>query len=133
MTWKKRKRVYKGKNDSYSLSRKLRKENRSDDIFEVKLNNLSLEEVIALKLELASNSTGKALYGLPLWQSLTDIVQDGMLRYALSATRTKGEAMRLLGLTSKDFKRLNKKFHTDTYFEDDNSNRIFEKLSNDES
>lgn len=133
MTWKKRKRIYKGKNDSYSLSRKLRKQKRSDDIFEVKLNNLSLEEVIALKLELASNSTGKALYGLPLWQSLTSIVQDGLLRYALSATRTRGEAMRLLGLTQKDFKRLNKKFQIDNYFEDDISNRLFEKLPNDKS
>ena len=133
MTWKKRKRIYKGKNDSYSLSRKLRKENRSDDIFEVKLNNLSLEEVIALKLELASSSTGKALYGLPLWQSLTDIVQDGMLRYALSATRTKGEAMRLLGLAPKDFNRLDKKFHTDTYSEEDGINRLFEKFSEDDS
>ena len=129
MTWKKRKKIYKGKNDSYSLSRKLRKERRSDELFEVKLNNLSLEEVIALKLELASKSTGKALYGLPLWHSLPDIVQDGMLRYALSATRTKGEAMRLLGLTSKDFKRLNKKFNTDVYFED--SERLFNKFSKD--
>lgn len=124
MTWKKRKRIYKGKNESYSLSRKLKKENRSDDAFEVKLNNLSLEEVIALKLELASNSTGKALYGLPLWHSLPDIVQDAMLKYALSATRTKGEAMRLLGLVPKDFKRLEKKFHTAKYLEQNESDRI---------
>jgi hypothetical protein len=124
MTWKKRKRIYKGKNESYSLSRKLKKENRSDDAFEVKLNNLSLEEVIALKLELASNSTGKALYGLPLWNSLPDIVQDAMLKYALSATRTKGEAMRLLGLVPKDFKRLEKKFHTAKYLEQNESERI---------
>ena len=77
---------------------------------EVKLNNLSLEELIALKLELSSNEVGGALYGLPLWQSLPDIVRDGLLRYALSATRTKGEAMRLLGLTSKDYKKLVEKF-----------------------
>ena len=124
MTWKKRKRIYKGKNESYSLSRKLKKENRSDDAFEVKLNNLSLEEVIALKLELASNSTGKALYGLPLWHSLPDIVQDAMLKYALSATRTKGAAMRLLGLVSRDFKRLDMKFHTAKYLEQNESERI---------
>jgi len=124
MTWKKRKRIYKGKNESYSISRKLKKENRSDDVFEVKLSNLSLEEVIALKLELASNSAGKALYGLPLWHSLPDIVQDAMLKYALSATRTKGEAMRLLGLVPKDFKRLEKKFNTKEYLEDNESERI---------
>ena len=124
MTWKKRKRIYKGKNESYSISRKLKKENRSDDVFEVKLSNLSLEEVIALKLELASNSAGKAMYGLPLWYSLPDIVQDAMLKYALSATRTKGEAMRLLGLVPKDFKRLEKKFNTKEYLEDNESERI---------
>jgi hypothetical protein len=125
MTWQKRKRIYKGKNESYSISRKLKKENRSDDIFEVKLNNLSLEEVIALKLELASNAAGKALYGLPLWHSLPDIVQDAMLKYALSATRTKGEAMRLLGLVPKDFKRLEKKFNTEEYLTENESERIF--------
>lgn len=124
MTWKKKKRIYKGKNDSYSISRKLKKENRSNEALEVMLNNLSLEEVIALKLELASNGAGKALYGLPLWHSLPDIVQDAMLKYALSATRTKGEAMRLLGLVPKDFKRLEKKFNTKEYLEDNQSERI---------
>ena len=130
MTWKKRKRIYKGKNDTYSLSRKLKKEKRSDELFEIKLNNLSLEEVIALKLELASSSAGKALYGLPLWNSLPDIVRDGMLRYALSATRTRGEAMRLLGLTPKDFKRLDKKFHTEAY---DGTDHLFESFPEDDS
>lgn len=110
MTWKKRKRIHKGKNDSYSIIRKLRKQNKSDETFEIKVNNLSLEELIALKLELASNDAGGTLYGLPLWNTLPDIVKDGLLRYALSATRTKGEAMRLLGLTSKDYKKLVEKF-----------------------
>ena len=128
MTWKKRKRIYKGKNESYSISRKLKKEKRSDDIFEVKLGNLSLEEVIALKLELASNSAGKALYGLPLWHSLPDIVQDAMLKYALSATRTKGEAMRLLGLVPKDFKRLEKKFNTEEYLTEGDPNSLLQKV-----
>jgi len=111
MTWKKRKRIHKGKNDSYSLVRKLRSQNKSDEVFEVKVNSLSLEELIALKLELACNEAGGTLYGLPLWQSLPDIVRDGLLRYALSATRTKGEAMRLLGLTPKDYKKLVDKFN----------------------
>ena len=128
MTWKKRKRIYKGKNDSYSISRKLKKENRSDDAFEVKLNNLSLEEVIALKLELAANAAGKALYGFPLWHSLPDIVQDAMLKYALSATRTKGEAMRLLGLVPKDFKRLEKKFNTEEYLTEDDSSSLLQRV-----
>ena len=51
MNWNKKKRIQ-GKNRYYSVSNKLRKENKSHDEFEVMLNNLNLEEVIALKLEL---------------------------------------------------------------------------------
>ena len=47
-----------GKNKYYSLSNKLRKDNKSHDEFEVMLNNLSLEEIIGLKLELAARSVG---------------------------------------------------------------------------
>ena len=55
MTWNKRKRygIYK----NYSLVNKLRKENKTTEEFEIMLNNLSLEEVIGLKLELASKNS----------------------------------------------------------------------------
>ena len=58
MSWKKKKKVQEGKNKYYSLSNKLKKESRSHDEFEVMLNNLSLEEIIGLKLELAARSVG---------------------------------------------------------------------------
>ena len=35
---------------NYSISKKLKKERKSTEEFEVMLNNLSLEEIIALKL-----------------------------------------------------------------------------------
>ena len=38
----------------FSISKKLKRERRITEEFEVMLNNLSLEEIIALKLELAS-------------------------------------------------------------------------------
>ena len=37
---------------SYSISSLLKQQNRSSDEFEVMMNSLTLEEVIALKLEL---------------------------------------------------------------------------------
>ena len=46
-----------GRNKYYSISNKLKKENRSSEEFEIIFNNLSLEEVIGLKLELASKSS----------------------------------------------------------------------------
>ena len=57
MTWNKKKKIQ-GKNRYYSISNKLKKENKSHDEFEVMLNNLTLEEIIALKLELAAKSVG---------------------------------------------------------------------------
>ena len=118
MTWIKRKRIYKGKTENYSLIRKLRKEKRTSNEFEIMLNQLSLEEIIGLKLELASNSAGGTLYGLPLWHSLGDMVKEAVFKYAISATRTKGEAIRFLGVTPSYFRSLYKKFKVDNYFND---------------
>lgn len=107
-----------GRNRYYSISNKLRKDGKTSEEFEMIFNGLSLEEVIALKLELASKSSfnGK-LYGLPLWYSIPSIVKDAMLKYALSATRSKREAARFLGLNEFSLKMLIKKYKVDNYFE----------------
>ena len=84
----KRKKLRKGRNTYYSLSNKLRQEKRSNDEFEVMISNLTLEEVIGLKLELSTKPVNGRLYGFPLWFNLTDIVRDAILKYAYSATRT---------------------------------------------
>ena len=116
--WKRRKN-YNGKNKNYSIINKLRKELKSNDEFEVMLNNLSMEEVIGLKLELSSRSFSKRMYGIPLWSNLLSVVQDAVLKYALSATRTQAEAMRMLGLKESDFHVLKKKFNPEDYFIDE--------------
>ena len=112
-----------GRNKYYSLSNKLRKDGRSSEEFEILFNNLSLEEVIGLKLELASKFglNGK-MYGLPIWYSLRTIVKDAVLKYALSATRSKKEAARFLGIQLDHFKKLIKKYNTESYFEDLDNN-----------
>tara|TARA_B100000519_G_scaffold58840_1_gene49252 strand:+ start:85 stop:453 length:369 start_codon:yes stop_codon:yes gene_type:complete len=117
MSWKKKKKVQEGKNKYYSLSNKLKKESRSHDEFEVMLNNLSLEEIIGLKLELAARSVGNMLYGLPILTSLPYITRDAILKYSLSATRSKKEAARFLGINLDHLKKLLKKHDTESYFE----------------
>ena len=87
-----RKQKSEGRNRYYSVISKLRKEKRSSEEFEIVLNALSLEEVIALKLELSAKNAFKGkLYGIPLWSSMVNIVHDALLKYALSATKTKKE------------------------------------------
>ena len=117
MSWKKQRRLQ-GRNKYYSLSKKLRREKRSNDQFEVMLSQLTLEEVIGLKLELASKVLGGRLYGLPIWSSMHAIVQDAVLKCVLSASRTKKESVRYLGINQSDFKDLIKKYKIDNYFSD---------------
>ena len=101
-----------------SFSKKLRKEGKSSEEFEIIFNSLSLEEVIGLKLELASKSAFKGkMYGLPLWHSMPSIVKDAVLKYALSATRSKREAARFLGLNEFSLRLLIRKYKIDMYFE----------------
>jgi len=115
MSWKKQRRLQ-GKNRYYSLSKKLRREERSNDEFEIMLSQLTLEEVIGLKLELASKTLDGRLFGLPIWASLHSIVQDAVLKYTFSASRTQGEAMRFLGLKKVEMHKLLKKYNIDNYF-----------------
>ena len=115
MSWKKQRRLQ-GKNRYYSLSKKLRREERSSDEFEVMLSQLTLEEVIGLKLELASKTLDGRLFGLPIWASLHSIVQDAVLKYTFSASRTQGEAMRFLGLKKVEMHKLLRKYNIDNYF-----------------
>ena len=118
MSWKKR-RKRQGKNKYYSWAKKLRREQRSNDEFEIMLSQLTLEEVIGLKLEIASKTLDGRLFGLPIWASLHSIVQDAVLKYTFSAARTQGEAMRFLGLKKVEMKKLLKKYNIDNYFSEE--------------
>tara|TARA_R110000737_G_scaffold282010_1_gene288640 strand:+ start:47 stop:412 length:366 start_codon:yes stop_codon:yes gene_type:complete len=118
VSWEKR-RKRQGKNKYYSLAKKLRREQRSNDEFEIMLSQLTLEEVIGLKLEIASKTLDGRLFGLPIWASLHSIVQDAVLKYTFSAARTQGEAMRFLGLKKVEMKKLLKKYNIDNYFSEE--------------
>ena len=116
MSWK-RKKISKGRNTYYSLSKKLRQEKKTNNDFETILANLSLE-IIGLKMELSTKPVNNRLYGLPIWKNLTEVVKDAILKYAYSSTRTQMEAMRFLGLTADHFQRLKKRYDPVSYFED---------------
>ena len=101
---------------NYSIVRKLRKNGQITEEFEVMLNSLTLEDIIALKLELANRAAGGYLYGLPIWQAIPDLVRDAVLKFASTATKTKGEAARYLGMNIQQFNQVNKKYRIKDYF-----------------
>ena len=81
------------------------------------LSSLTLEEIIALRLELAAKVVNFKLYGLNLWQHLPELVKDAVLKYVYSAARTKGEMAAFLGLDRPTLKKLLKKHNTPSYFD----------------
>ena len=101
---------------NYSTIGKLRKEGKITEEFEAMLNNLPLEEVIALKLELANHAAGGYLYGLPIWHTLPDIIREAVFKFSATATRSKKEAARFLGLNTNSFNKFYKKYKIDYYF-----------------
>tara|TARA_R100001509_G_scaffold142566_1_gene98000 strand:- start:74 stop:442 length:369 start_codon:yes stop_codon:yes gene_type:complete len=118
MAWK-TKVGKKTKTKYYSIINKLRKEKKINKEFESTLSNLSLEDIIALKLELSTRPVKNRLYGLPIWDNLVRITQEAVLKYAVSATRSQGEAMRFLGLKHKHFNMLVRKYQIHSFFQEE--------------
>jgi len=99
-----------------SLSKKLREQNKSNDLFEVMISNLTLEEIIALKLEMTYKNLDSPMYGFKLFRVLNYLVQDALFKFALSITPSKTKARMFLGLDKKDFRMHLKKYETEKYF-----------------
>ena len=111
--WKKKLREYKGRNYNYSLRKKLRREKRTSDDFEAMIHNLTLEELIGLKFELAASHINNKLYNFPVYRSLRYIVKEACLHFALSSTRTLGDAASFLGMREGELIKEIKKFNID--------------------
>jgi len=83
---------------NYSIIHKFKKEKKIDDLFIFKLNSFSLEDIIAMKLEIATKESGGSLYGLPLWNSSATMIKDALLKTSISITKTYQEAATFLGI-----------------------------------
>ena len=123
MSWK-RIRERKGKTYLYSIANKLRREGKSNEDFEIMLAFLPLEDIIALKLELASKPVNNRLYGLEIWKSLPYIARDAAMKFVLSASRSKREARRFLGLPALEFEKRLTRYETISYFTENDKKDI---------
>jgi 3-deoxy-D-manno-octulosonic-acid transferase len=89
-----------------------------DDLL-VNINKLSLEDLIAVKLELSANNINNRLYGFDLWRQSNNIIKEALLKFAMSTTNSKKDAARFLGLTYTEFARVLKNFKVKEYFTED--------------
>ena len=113
MSWKKKLREYKGRNNEYSLRKKLKREKKITDDFEIMLSTLTLEEIIGLRLELASLYINNKLYNFPIYKSIKYITKESCLMFALSSTRTIKDAASFLGINESDLRKEIKRFEID--------------------
>ena len=100
-----------------SIINKLKDNNKVNDQVLVLLNNLSLEDIIALKLELSSKMLKNRMYGFDIWRNSRYLTQEAILKFAISATKSKKDAARFLGLDYLTFLKLTKKYKVIEFFD----------------
>jgi hypothetical protein len=126
MAWQKKKKKP-TKYQNYSVINQLRSEDKITKQTLNNINNLSLEDLIAVKLELTTRYLCGKFYGMPLWRITRHTVTDALLKTALSISRTKKEGARFLGIEYVEFNRLIKKFDTVSFFENGGETASTEK------
>jgi hypothetical protein len=107
----------KSKTVNQSIVRKLKEQNLINDETLVVINSLTIENLIAVKLELSANNLNNRLYGFDIWKKSDHIIKDGILKFAVSVTKSKKDAARFLSLSYSDFNRLYKKYKIGESFE----------------
>jgi len=93
-----RKTKSKVKKSEYSIIKDLKEENLIDDRFLVRISNLPLEDIIAIKLESLSHKINGKMYGLSLARSIKKITQEALIKYARSVCTSQQETALFLGI-----------------------------------
>ena len=75
------------------------------------ISNLTLEDLIAIKIELSCSLLNNRLYGLDIWKRMSYITKEALLRVVKENTSSKTEAARFLGITMENYKIFLKKFN----------------------
>ena len=101
-----------------SIIKKLTHEGDVSDPLLVLINNLTLEDLIAIKLELSCCHVNNRLYGLDIWKKSGYIIKEALLKFAISTTQSKKDAARFLGLNYLQFKQQLKQYDIETYFKE---------------
>ena len=99
-----------------SVIKQLKDQNKLDDRTLIYINNLTLEDLIAVKFELAASHLNNRLYGFDIWRGLPHIVKEATLKFAISTTNSKKDASRFLGLTYLEFLNICKKYKINDFF-----------------
>ena len=106
-------------NKNKSIIKYFQNKNKVNDDLLVLINSLTLEELIAIKLELSAKLINNRLYGIDIWRRTLYIVKEAVLNFTISTTNSKKDAARFLGLTDRQFQTLIKEYKVKDFFNND--------------
>ena len=78
---------------SKSVRIKLEEQGLINNQLLILISSISLEDLIALKLEIACNEVNEKLLGFDIWRNLKPIVQESVLKFAISTRKSKKQLM----------------------------------------
>ena len=96
---------------NYSIINKLKDQNKLNDQILACINSLTIEDLIAVKLELSTNLLNHRLYGFDIWNKMPAITKEAVLKFSLSVSKNKTDAARFLGITQQNFRRALKSYN----------------------
>ena len=77
----------------------------------VTINSLSLEDLIAAKLEVTAKSMNGKFFGLPIFNSIDRIIKYAILNFALSSSNSYAQAADILNMDKSNLRKQIKKFN----------------------
>jgi len=88
----------------------LKRDGRISEEFLNVVSDLTLEELISVKLELSAKMFNGKLYNLPLWYNLPYIIRESLLNFVNRNCKTKVDMSNTLGIPYEQFIQIYKKY-----------------------
>ena len=94
-----------------SFISKLKKEDRINENFLNIVSDLTFEELLAVKIEMASRLFKGKLYNIPIWITMPRIIKEALLHVAINSCKTKTDMCSFLGITLDQFNEIIKDYN----------------------
>ena len=88
----------------------LKRDGRISEEFLNVVSDLTLEELISVKLELSAKMFNGKLYNFPLWYNLPYIIRESLLNFVNRNCKTKSDMSNVLGIPYEQFIQIYKKY-----------------------
>ena len=90
---------------------RLREEGRVNENFINTISDLTLEELIVIKLETSSKMMRGKLYNFPLWYTMPNVCKDALVLFARTCCSTKSDMASVLGIPYDYFLEIYQKYY----------------------